>query len=323
MKMHNRLAHSAEHAFIGSLQRILGSTLSVGKVAHRDNDSSVMIKLPELNIQTVMKAEREVNSLISIGKDIKTHSFQTLEKAREHFPDLRANEERIKKNKPPIRVIEIEDHDIAACAMEHVSNLRECEFFLVTRISRSQGDSGYEINFAVQNQAKEVSMELSRKLLNICQDLGANINTVEETVRKLNKEVNLKTQKLKRLTADRLSKIKPDTLDKNRNVKLIREILYDLDEHEIQSFVRKITSHTEDRVIIMIAYLPSVNQDNASIIFARSNPLNDINCSALFSRYSSWGIRGGGKPTLATGVIAGDKINEFMKHLATDITELY
>jgi Ser-tRNA(Ala) deacylase AlaX len=131
-----KLAHTAEHAFI-VLQKILGSTLSVGKVVHRENDSIVVIKLPELNIQTVTKAEHEVNSIISVGKDIKTHSFQTLEKAREHFPNLRANEERIKKNKPPIRVIEIEDHDIAACAMGHVSNLRECEFFLVAKVSRS------------------------------------------------------------------------------------------------------------------------------------------------------------------------------------------
>jgi Ser-tRNA(Ala) deacylase AlaX len=89
--MHNKLAHTAEHAFIGSLQKILGLTLSVQKVAHRENDSTVMIKLPELNLQTVMKAEREVNSLISKGKDIKTHSFPTLEKANEHFPNLRAN----------------------------------------------------------------------------------------------------------------------------------------------------------------------------------------------------------------------------------------
>jgi alanyl-tRNA synthetase len=320
--MHNKLAHTAEHAFIGSLQKILGSTLSVQKVAHRENDSSVTIKLPELNLQTVMKAEREVNSLISIGKDIKTHSFQTLEKAHEHFPNLRANEERIKKNKPPIKVIEIEDHDIAACAMEHVSNLRECEFFLVTKVSRSHGDTGYEINFAVHDQAKEVSMELSKKLLSICQVLGANMNTVEETVRKLDTEVNLKTLKLKRLTADHLSKIKHDALEKNRNVKLIREILYDLDEDEIQSFVRKITSHTEERVIILIAYLQSTNEECASIIFARSNPLNDVNCSALFS-YSSLGIRGGGKPSLATGIIARDKVNEFMKRLVTDIRELY
>ena len=95
--------------------------------------------------------------------------------------------------------------------------------------------------------------------------------------------------------------------------------MYDLDEDEIQSFVRKITSHTEERVIILIAYLQSTNEDSASIIFARSNPLNDVNCSALFSRYSSWGIRGGGKPNLAMGVVARDKINEFIERLVSDI----
>src|ERR671920_8115 len=143
--MHNKLAHTAEHAFIGSMQKILGSTLGVRKVEHRENDSRVVINLPQLDIQTVIKAEREINSLIYSGRNIKVHCFETLDKAREHFPTLRANEERIKEKRKPIRVIEIEGHDVAACAMDHASDLRECEFFLVTGISKTGGDSGYEI----------------------------------------------------------------------------------------------------------------------------------------------------------------------------------
>jgi alanyl-tRNA synthetase len=58
--MYNKLAHTAEHAFIGSLQKILGSTLSVRKVEHREKDNTVIIKLPQLDLQTVIKAYNRV-----------------------------------------------------------------------------------------------------------------------------------------------------------------------------------------------------------------------------------------------------------------------
>jgi alanyl-tRNA synthetase len=316
--MYNKLAHTAEHAFIGSLQKILGSTLSVRKVEHREKDNTVIIKLPQLDLQTVIKAQQEVNFLIDSGKNIKTHRFETLDKAREHFPSIRANEDRIKEKKESVRVIEIEGHDIAACAMEHASNLRECEFFLVTKMSKAGGEAGYEINFVVQSQAKEASMILSWKLLRICQDLGANINTVEDTVKKLDREEKIKTLKLKKLTTGHLDKIMPSSLEDGK-VNLIQEILYSLDDDEIRSFVGKIASHSEERTIILLAHIPNDNEENASVTFARTQSLKHIDCNKLFNQYSYLGARGGGKPTFLTGVINKEKIHQLMNHLVTDI----
>lgn len=316
--MYNKVAHTAEHAFIGSLQKILGSTLSVRKVEHREKDNTVIIKLPQLDLQTVLKAQQEVNFLIDSGKNIKTHRFETLDKARERFPSLRANEDRIKEKKESIRVIEIEGHDIAACAMEHASNLRECEFFLVTRMSKAGGNAGYEINFVVQSQAKEASMILSWKLLRICQDLGANINTVEDTVKKLVREEKIKTLKLKKLTTEHLDKIMPSTLEHGK-VNLIQDILYGLDDDEIRGFVGKMASHTKERTIILLAHIPNDNEENASVTFARTQSLEDIDCNKLFNQYSYLGARGGGKPTFLTGVINKEKIHQLMNHLVTDV----
>ena len=106
--MHNKLAHTAEHAFIGSLQKILATTLKVRKVEHREKDSSVIINLSKLDLETVIEAQYEVNALIYSGRKVNTYSFETMDKARLHFPEPRANEERIKLSDQPIRVIEIE-----------------------------------------------------------------------------------------------------------------------------------------------------------------------------------------------------------------------
>jgi Ser-tRNA(Ala) deacylase AlaX len=159
--MNNKLAHTAEHAFIGSLQKVLGSTLTVRKVEHYENFNRVIVELQYVDLQTINEAEREVNSIIHEGRRIEIHYFKIPSEARNRFPNLRANEERIKGNNKHVRVIEIEGHDIAACAMEHASNLAECEFFLVTRVARVGRGIGYEIDFAVQSQAEELSLSLS------------------------------------------------------------------------------------------------------------------------------------------------------------------
>ena len=192
--MHNKIAHSAEHAFIGSLQYLTGKTLNVRKVEHRKTDNSVFITIPNLDLELIIRAESEVNSLINMGKKIITHSFESLSEAKERLPSLRANEERIIASNP-VRVVEIEGHDLAACAMEHVENLNECSFFLVTRISKNGKD--YEISFVVGEQAKETAIALSLKLLKICEEIEANFNTVENTIRKLKTDSEIYLGKLK------------------------------------------------------------------------------------------------------------------------------
>jgi alanyl-tRNA synthetase len=320
--MHNKLAHTAEHAFVGSLQRILGTTLEVRKVEHREKDSIVIIRLSNLDLQTITDAQREVNSLIQVGRKVKNYSFDTMGDAKKHFPNLRANEVRINQSNQPIRVIEIEGHDVAACIMDHASDLRECEFFLVTRISRIGGDGEYEINFAVQNQAKEASIILSQKLLNICQSLGANMNTVENTVKKLSEERKINEKKLKRLTTERLNKIEPSKMDVNREVNLIQDILHGLDDEEIRNFVGKKISASNEKTIILIVHIPNDNEENASVIFARTQLLDRIDCNKLFNRLSSLGAKGGGKPTFATGVIKKEKKHMLVNQLTADVGRL-
>jgi alanyl-tRNA synthetase len=320
--MHNKLAHTAEHAFVGSLQRILGTTLEVRKVEHREKDSIVIIRLSNLDLQTITDAQREVNSLIQVGRKVKNYSFDTMGDAKKHFPNLRANEVRINQSNQPIRVIEIEGHDVAACIMDHASDLRECEFFLVTRISRIGGDGEYEINFAVQNQAKEASIILSQKLLNICQSLGANMNTVENTVKKLSEERKINEKKLKRLTTERLNKIEPSKMDVNREVNLIQDILHGLDDEEIRNFVGKKISASNEKTIILIVHIPNDNEENASVIFARTQLLDRIDCNKLFNRLTSLGAKGGGKPTFATGVIKKEKKHMLVNQLTADVGRL-
>jgi alanyl-tRNA synthetase len=320
--MHNKLAHTAEHAFVGALQQILGITLEVRRVEHREKDSNVFISLSNLDLQTITDAQSKVNSLIQTGRKIKTYSFETMDDAKKHFPNLRANEARIGLRNQPIRVIEIEGHDVAACAMDHASNLSECEFFLVTRVSSIGGTGEYEISFAVQNQAKEVSIILSQKILKVCQSLGANMNTVENTVKKLIEERIMYEEKLKRLTLDYLDKIKPTATDESGKIYLIQEILYGLDDEEILRFAGKKTSESHERTVVILIHISSDKEKNASVVFARSPLLSQIDCNKLFRQLSSLGAKGGGKPDFAVGVVNKDKKHQLMNYLMAEIRKL-
>jgi alanyl-tRNA synthetase len=320
--MRNKLAHTAEHAFVGALQQILGTTLEVRKVEHREKDSNAFIRLSNLDIQTVTDAQNKVNSLIQTGRKIKTYSFETMDEAKKHFRNLRANEARIRQKNQPIRVVEIEGHDVAACAMDHASNLGECEFFLVTRVSRIGGTGEYEISFAVQNQAKEASIILSRKILDICHILGANLNTVENTVRKLNEERRTYQEKLKHITSDYLDKIKPVSVDDSGKICIIQEILYGFDDEEILSFAGKKTSSSDPGTIVLLIHVSDEKKENASIVFARSPLLGQIDCNKLFGQLSSSGAKGGGKPEFAVGVIGKDKTHQLMNCLTAEVRKL-
>ena len=307
---------------MGSLQKLLGMTLNVRKVEHHEKDSNVIVRLTDLDLQTVKDAQYEVNSLIQTGRKIKTHSFQTMEDAKKHFPNLRANEARIKKKNEPIRVIEIEEHDVAACAMDHTTDLRECEFFLITRVSKTGGGKEYEIGFAVQNQAKEASIILSQKLLNICRSLGANMNTVESTVYKMSEERKVCELKLRHLTEERLTKIESREIGVNEKVKLIQDTLYGLDDREIQDFVGKKISTFQENTIVLIVHIPNDVEEMASVIFARTQPLERIDCSKLLSQLSFLGVKGGGKPSFFSGVIKRENMNLLINKIIEDVNKL-
>ena len=307
--MHNKIAHSAEHAFIGSLQKLIGKTLNVRKVEHRKTDNSVFITIPNLDLELIIRAESEVNSLINMGRKIITHSFESLTEAKECLPSLRANEERITGSNP-VRVVEIEGHDLAACAMEHVTNLDECSFFLVTRLSKNGND--YEINFVVGEQAKETAIALSLKLLKICEEVEANLNTVENTVRKLKTESEICLDKLKNLTQEKLDNIIPYITDYTKTI-IISGVFSDLLDDEIRIFAgRKIA---QSNIVVIVANINHHSDDTASIVFARNEALVNIDCNKLFREISSENGRGGGKPHFVTGVVNKERVTDIVNNI--------
>ena len=304
--MQNKIAHTAEHAFIGSLQKLMNKTLSVRKVEHRDYDNLVIITAADIEMDSVIEAESVVNSLISQGRRIIIHFFGSLAEARNQLPNLRANENRIGRNNQ-VRVVEIEGHDLAACVMDHVANLKECGFFLITRMNRIGSD--YEINFVVSDAATDAAIDLSSKMLKICTEIGANYNTVEETVKKLRQTNILLLEKLRKITEEVLNNIEPYPI-RNSGSSIIRGTFTGLLDEQVRQFAgRKIS---ESNLVVVLANLNSELDSMANVVFARSESLFNIDCNIIFKEIASECGSGGGKSNFVTGVIRKENVVDFI-----------
>ena len=311
--MHNKLAHTAEHAFIGSLQRLLSRSIKVRKVEHRNTDNSVFISLAQLDLNLIFTAAYEVNSLITNGRKIMTHSFETLDEAKKTFPAIRANEERI-KNSNPVRVVEIKDHDISACAMEHTEDLTNCGLFLITGLSKD-GD-GYEVKFVVGKEAREAAITLCEKIMRICGEIGANSNTVENSVRKLKNESEINRDKLKRLTKEKLSAIMP-IINKNGTI-FIQGIFSALEDEEIRKFISRKIAESKNTVIF-VANQNSDSDINSNIVFARTEDILNLDCNQLFKRICGTDGRGGGKANFTLGVVKNERLSWIVNEIANQL----
>jgi alanyl-tRNA synthetase len=290
--MQNKLAHTSEHAFIGSLQKLMGKTLNVRKVEHRDCDNLVLIAAKDIEVDSVIEAEREVNSLISQGRRVIIHSFGSLAEAKNHLPNLRANEDRIGMNNQ-VRVVEIEGHDLAACVMNHAANLKECGFFLITRMNRIGSDA----------------IDLSSKILKICTE--TNYNTVEETVKKLKQSNILHLEKLRKLTEEVLNNIEPEPT-RNAGPCIISGTFTGLLDEQVREFAsRKIS---ESNLVVVLANLNSELDSMANVVFARSESLFNMDCNRMFKEIASQ-CQQGGKSNFVTGVIRRENVGEFISSI--------
>ncbi|HJR85993.1 MAG TPA: hypothetical protein VJ772_11585 [Nitrososphaeraceae archaeon] len=308
--MDTRAAHTAEHAFIGTLQKILNRTLNVRKVEHKDLYNIAFIRKSEveLDFERITAAEKEVNRLIIEGRKILHHSFSSLQEAKKVFPALRANETRL-ENADAITVVEIENHDLSACSMEHVNNLSECIFFLVTNMSMNGSD--YEIRFMVGKIAMDEAVRATEKINNICIQIGANYNTVEATIKKLYDEREQYYNRLKKLTNKLLVDIPIRTIN-DQNINLITTTLYDMDWRTIQNFAGE--NILNSRTIVVLVNM--IDNDMAALIFARSDDLN-LDCAKIFEDLRKDGNigSGGGKPNFINAKIIGSKSDKVIEEL--------
>lgn len=289
-------AHTAEHLFAGSLRKIR-SDVTILKVDQSEGRASIYVDAKSLDWDTVLKAEEMANRIISEGRAVKEHFFDSLEDAKRRFPELRAMEERITGK---VRIVEVDGYDYAACSREHATNTRECLFFLVTRVVKA-GGGGFQIDFLVGEDAKMKALELSKITLSTANMLGAPIEGVEKTVENMLDELSDLRRRLSVLS----EKVVEDVSFFERGgVKVYSEVFEGLSTKRLMKKAGELIS--QSKVVVLFANIT----EDAIVIFARSLDLGFDSGEVLRRVLSRHGGRGGGRPEFASGSVEKARVEQ-------------
>tara|TARA_Y100000780_G_C13683901_1_gene417006 strand:+ start:2071 stop:2985 length:915 start_codon:yes stop_codon:yes gene_type:complete len=302
--MNSKLAHTAEHIFMRSLQQLVDG-ISVRKVDHRDTINKVYLKSPKLTLDIIYQAEVMTNRVIEEGREVKEHKFVSIGEAREIFPHMRAYEERISGD---VRVIEIDNYDYSACTREHTQKTNECGFFLVTRISKENDQ--YGIEFLVGKEAQKSALELSMKCIKVARELGASVKTLEATAKNLKKELDIYKKRMVILTENSINSLIPT----NKDDKIIYAMIIEMfDDSIVMKKTRDIIKQNNSIVLFM-----NINS-RATVVLACNENLQ-IDCSVILkSTLNKFGGKGGGKVNFATGSVEIEKAEEMFNALRKEL----
>ncbi len=288
------LAHTGEHIFMGSLQRIVPNAI-VKKVEQTEDRNSLFVQSDTLTWDQILQAEKLANSIIAEGRDIMEHFFSNLEEARKKYPKMRAMENRISGE---VRVIEVDGYDYAACARNHARNSKECELFLVTNFSKAEGGA-YEIRFEVGEKAEIAALEHSSLLMKVAATLGASIPTIEKTALNLKTEVEALNRKIRELTEKEASAINAEEVN---GTKLYSRVFEGLETKILMDKAGELIKNARSVVIF------ANKTDRVLILLAKSSDLKFNSAEILRDILSSFGGKGGGKEEFASGSVEFPKL---------------
>ena len=302
--MRSKEAHTAEHIFVGSLQKLV-KNIFVRKVEHSDSVNKVYIKCQELSLDNIYEAELMANKIIGERRKVKEHNFQSVEDARKAFPQMRAYEERISGD---VRVIEIDGYDYAACAREHTEDAGECGLFVVTHVSREKEE--HELEFVVGEQARLAAIEMSMRCIKVAKELGASMKTLESTAKNLKDDLDIYRKRLSQITEQFVNKIAPQ---KKGNKLLYASICEMLDDSALIKTAGEIIKRS-DAIVVFI------NVNNGGMVILACNEKLPIDCNSIVkSVLGKFQGKGGGKPNFATGSVPKDKIHETFDALVKEL----
>ena len=294
--------HSGEHVFMGALLKTI-KDIKVDKVRLDENESSLFVICNNLTWENIFEAEKLANKIIKEGRDIIVKDVTKEEAAK--IPGLRIKLDRIKDEK--IRIVEVKDHDLSACAGTHALKTNFIGNFFVTRFNLVKGT--YEIRF--KTNVSEELFELayiSRKTASI---IRKDVKEIPEFIENLMQENERKTEKLRELSANLVKEFKQEKIGE------INFVYNIFDEVEKKQLIDQAASLKKEKTVV--CFLNKLN-DNAQVIIVASEDSGFKANELLKNIMDKFNGKGGGRDNFAMGSLkaefsekALETIKEFIK----------
>lgn len=286
--MKDKRAHTGEHIFFRSLSKVVPE-ISLDKISIKEEKNALYVRYDgELSWDKLLEAEKLTNEIIFQDKKVLAHQTAK-EDVIKKFPDIRIKLERIEEKE--VRIIEVEGYDFAACSGEHVLSTKEIEFFLLTKVNKTE-NGRYRLEFEVAEKAKEEALNLSKIALASMELLQSAPENVEKTISNLLKENERQRKTLAELSQKGCESIAPENVS---GINLYFEILTCMDK---KILIKKAGEIIEEKKTLLVLFLVD---EGLFVVCGRSNDI-DYDCRALLNnileRFSG---RGGGRENFAQG----------------------
>jgi len=297
--------HTAEHVFMRALTR----RLDVFPVLVEQDgwDGRIVVEGDEPTWPVIADALTEANTVIMEGRTVTERVLGSIEEARAAFPALRAYEERIS---PPVRVIEVQGYDWAACARRHVRNTLE-SWGIAVRDVRSLSGGRHELKFSAGPAAAAAYSTALR-------EAGLSARALNVKLDELSARVNDTLDRLERSRAIQRSMsralLRGPRVLRSRSGSDIRVV-----EAEGLDFKGLIENSVEIATASRTPVLAISTEDPAQILLACPRG-SGINAGAVLKGIlSALGGRGGGGPEAATGSLSAATVPELLERLQSSL----
>jgi alanyl-tRNA synthetase len=277
--------HTAEHMIFAALSKSVGD-MELVKISITPDKKSVMIN-GKVDWDIVLQAQERVNQLIEIGVPVECFWVKRDDPL---LNGVRAKMDRIVGEE--IRIVKIDDFDIAACAGVHVRNTGEIGNVIITKFTSARPEGDFEVEFEVGAKALKEALMLAGITLRASILMGAQPQDLLSAVGNLRKQAEVCEESLRDHIREKLDSIEPEKVG---GTLIYSGVFPGARKKDLLSAANQMV-RGEGKACVILSY------DGGIMMVVARSPDLEFDCrQVLESALRAIGGRGGGKPDFAFG----------------------
>jgi alanyl-tRNA synthetase len=289
-------AHTASHVLYGAGRRLLDD---LGYGGFDIDESKVRVDLStatDIDDATLVELERLTNRAVWDARDVSWERVSKEEAMdREGIAFNTKTEEGVLSGSDTVRVVTVEDWDVAACGGTHVSNTRDIG--PVEVLSRSNPGEGLtRVEFAVGPTGIDGHAETKRAALDASRELGVGVTDLPERVADLRNERDRLESEVRDLQAEVLDARLADLPREARDGLTWRVgTVAGFDANTVGDRLKSLVGEAGDVLAV-------VGSGDSRFVVVAATGESDADAGDIVDRVTSeFGGGGGGGPTFAQG----------------------
>lgn len=290
----NMQAHTGQHILSAAFLRTFeADTLAVKMNAY--SPSTVDFNLGDLSLEQIRAVEHLANQVIMEDHPIKSY-FVSPDSPK--LDELR-RAVKFEKVTGDVRLVEIEDFDLSACAGTHFPSTGMLGMLKILKADNYKG--GSRVHFAVGYQALEQFRHYHQALEDVSNLLSSSTGDVYTLVEKLQNERQDLEKQVKALREQALSYESIELLSKAENLanlKLVKASFEERSNDELRVLGNLLSSGNK-----VAAVLLNRNSDDLTIVVCASDESGVHAGNTLKAIVTQFDGRGGGRENYAQGVL--------------------